>query len=194
MNSPRQVVQSGPPGKLRASPFLAVGNCTLDDVVTPNGQISPRQLGGNAVYAAAGMRLWGVDVSLVSVVGADYPTIWLEQLADAGIDVSAVSRIEEPHLLRSRAFYFADGSRTDRIDEARAMLPAHAGEIIDLESEYTDTGSPLHRRIWPSFCPDVSSSGRRRRNVHPTPTLRPARCHAVAPTPPSSSSCAARKS
>ncbi len=138
------------------SDFLAVGNCTLDDVVTPDGRISPRQLGGNAVYAAAGMRLWGVDVSLVSVAGADYPSAWLEQLAAAGIDVSAITRIDEPHLLRSRAFYFPDGSRTDRIDEARAILPAHASEIIDLESEFTDTGSPLHRRIWPSFCPDLS--------------------------------------
>ena len=138
------------------SKFLAVGNCTLDDVVTPDGLVSPRQLGGNAVYAAAGMRLWGVDVSLVSVVGADYPATWLEQLAAAGIDVTAVTRIDEPHLLRSRAFYFPDGSRTDRIAEARAILPAHAGEIIDLESEYTDTGSPLHRRIWPTFCPDLS--------------------------------------
>ena len=138
------------------SDFLAVGNCTLDDVVTPDGRISPRQLGGNAVYAAAGMRLWGVDVSLVSVVGADYPSAWLEQLSAAGIDISAITRISEPHLLRSRAFYFPDGSRTDRVDEARALLPDRAGDIIDLESEYTDTGSPLHRRIWPTFCPDLS--------------------------------------
>ena len=139
-----------------ASPFLAVGNCTLDDVVTPDGTISPRQLGGNAVYAAVGMRLWGVDVSIVSVVGSDYSSEWLERLAGAGIDISAVVRIEEPHLLRSRAFYFADGSRTDRVEEARSTLPVHTGDIIDLESEYADTGSPLHRRIWPSFCPDLS--------------------------------------
>ncbi len=139
-----------------ANRFLAVGNCTLDDVVTPDGQISPRQLGGNAVYAAAGMRLWNVDVSLVSVVGADYPAVWLEQLADAGIDISTVARIEEPHLLRARSFYFPDGSRTDRLEEAQALLPANAGETLDLESEYADTGSPLHRRIWPSFCPDLS--------------------------------------
>ena len=139
-----------------ASPFLAIGNCTLDDVVTPDGQISPRQLGGNAVYTAAGMRLWNVDVSLVSVVGADYPAVWLEQLADAGIDISTVARIKEPHLLRARSFYFPDGSRTDRLEEAQELLPANAGETLDLESEYADTGSPLHRRIWPSFCPDLS--------------------------------------
>ena len=159
------MTQHEPKAKARASPFLAVGNCTLDDVVTPDGQISPRQLGGNAVYAAVGMRLWGVDVSLVSVVGSDYSREWLERLADAGIDISAVARIEEPHLLRSRAFYLPDGSRTDRIDEARSILPAHAGEIIDLESEYTDTGNPLHRRIWPTFCPDLAQWAETARNA-----------------------------
>ena len=139
------------------SEFLAVGNCTLDDVVTPDGRISPRQLGGNAVYAAAGMRLWGEDVSLVSVVGEDYPSTWIDQLAAAGIDVSAITRISEPHLLRSRAFYFPDGSRTDRIDEARDILPdRRRRDHRSRRAEYTDTGSPLHRRIWPSFCPDLS--------------------------------------
>ena len=156
---PRKDAQRDPIGEGQGNPFLAVGNCTLDDVVTPDGQISARQLGGNAVYAAAGMRLWGVEVSLVSVVGADYPATWFDQLAKAGIDISGVTRIKEPHLLRSRAFYFADGRRTDRIDEAQTILPAHAGEIIDLESEYTDTGSPLHRRVWPTFCPDLSQWG-----------------------------------
>ena len=157
--------------QIPVSDFLAVGNCTLDDVVTPDGRISPRQLGGNAVYAAAGMRLWGVDVSLVSVVGADYPSAWLEQLAAAGIDVSAITRISEPHLLRSRAFYFPDGSRTDRIEEARAILPDRTGDIIDLESEYTDTGSPLHRRIWPTFCPRPLAMG----DQSPKGRLRPLR-------------------
>ena len=168
----RRTAQGEPTDSARSSPFLAVGNCTLDDVVTPDGQISPRQLGGNAVYAAVGMRLWGVDVSLVSVVGSDYSREWLERLADAGIDISAVARIEEPHLLRSRAFYFPDGSRTDRIDEARSILPAHAGEIIDLESEYTDTGNPLHRRIWPTFCPDLAQweeTARKASYVHLAP-------------------------
>ena len=137
----------------QADLFLAVGNCTWDDVVMPDGQISSRQLGGNAVYAAAGMRLWGVDVRLVSVVGADYPQEWIDQLAEAGIDVSAVSRIGQPHLLRARAFYLPDGRRTELIGEAGEIIPPDAGENIDLVSQYADTGSPLHRRIWPIFSP-----------------------------------------
>lgn len=133
--------------------FLALGNATLDDVVTSDGEIAPRQIGGNGVYAAAGMRLWGVDVSLVSVVGQDFPRAWLEALAAAGIDVSLVRERAMPHALRSRVFYLPDGRRTDRVDEARAILPPHAGTVIDLVTEYTETGSPLHRRTWPLFTP-----------------------------------------
>lgn len=133
--------------------FLALGNCTLDDVVTENGAIAVDELGGNGVYAAIGMALWDVDVALVSVIGTDFPETHLATLTDAGIDVSAVKRVDMPHMLRSRAFYLPDGRRTDRVEEARPFLPADAGEIMDLETEYTEMGSDLHRRVWPVFCP-----------------------------------------
>lgn len=133
--------------------FLALGNCTLDDVVSPEGRIAAKQLGGNGVYAAAGMRLWGAKVSLVSVVGTDFPRQWLRELAGAGIDTAAVRQIDAPHRLRSRAFYLPDGRRTDRIDDARSILPTGAGAVIDLVSEYPDLGSPLHRQLWPLFSP-----------------------------------------
>lgn len=133
--------------------FLALGNCTLDDVVTADGAIAPLQIGGNGAYAAAGMRLWGVSPALVSVVGEDFPRQWLDMLANAGIDVSLVRERAMPHALRSRVFYLPDGRRTDRVAEAQSILPPNAGDVIDLVSEYTETGSPLHRRTWPLFTP-----------------------------------------
>ncbi len=135
------------------SRFLALGNCTLDDVLTADGVIAPRQVGGNGVYAAVGMRVWGEDVALVSVVGEDFPREWLQRLADGGIDVVGVRMISEPHRLQSRVFYFPDGRRTDLVDEAQTILPAGAADLLDLQSEYPSTGSPLHRRLWPLFSP-----------------------------------------
>jgi ribokinase len=78
-------------------------------------------------------------------------------LSEQGIDVRYVRRVETPHLLRSRVFYLPDGRRTDRVDEARPFLPPDADRRMDLTTEYTDTGSPLHRRIWPIFTPSVAS-------------------------------------
>lgn len=133
--------------------FLALGNLTLDDVVTAAGRIAPAQLGGNGVYAAAGMRLWGQAVALVGVVGNDFPQRWLDALAEANIDLSGVRRLDQPHQLRSRVFYFPDGRRTDVVDEARSILLPGAETELDLVSEYTAMGSPLHRRTWPVFSP-----------------------------------------
>lgn len=133
--------------------FLALGNLTLDDVVTAAGRIAPAQLGGNGVYAAAGMRLWGAAVALVAVVGNDFPQRWLDALAEADIDLSGVRHLDQPHELRSRVFYFPDGRRTDRVDEARSMLPPGVETELDLVTEYTAMGSPLHRRAWPIFSP-----------------------------------------
>lgn len=133
--------------------FLALGNLTLDDVVTADGRIAPAQLGGNGVYAAAGIRLWGESIALVGVVGNDFPQQWLDALVGANIDISGVQRLDLPHQLRSRVFYFPDGRRTDRVDEARTILPPGAETFLDLVTEYTDMGSPLHRRTWPLFSP-----------------------------------------
>jgi len=139
--------------------LLALGNLTLDDVVTSDGRVAPNQLGGNGAYAAAGMRLWGERVSLLGVVGSDFPQQWLDALAEAGIDLGGVARLSEPHQLRSRVFYFPDGRRTDVVAEARAMLPPAADTLLDLETEYTAMGSPFHRRMWPIFSPTPAQFG-----------------------------------
>ena len=90
--------------------FIASGNFTLDDVVTAEGLVKRNQLGGNGVYSAAGMRVWGVDVTLISVVGDDFPVNYLDMLSESGIDISGVVVVSRRHELRSRAFYFPDGS------------------------------------------------------------------------------------
>ena len=74
--------------------FIASGNFTLDDVVTAEGLVKRNQLGGNGVYSAAGMSLWGVSVALISVVGDDFPVDYLDMLAGCGIDISGVTVVE----------------------------------------------------------------------------------------------------
>ena len=138
------------------SEFIAFGNFTLDDVVTAEGLVKRNQLGGNGVYSAAGMRLWGVDVSIISVVGDDFPVSYLDMLAECGIDISSVAVVSQRHQLRSRAFYFSDGSRTDVIDEAKEIITEEIAQELDLVSEYPSMGSKLHRTVWPVFTPDTS--------------------------------------
>jgi ribokinase len=76
---------------------VAVGGVSLDWVVTANGELSLRNCGGNAVYAAVGARLWTDRVAIVGRAGNDYPSTYLSDLAEAGIDTSAIQRVAERH-------------------------------------------------------------------------------------------------
>ena len=133
--------------------FVALGNLTLDDVVTADGQVTTGQLGGACVYTAAGMRLWGESVAIVSVAGRDFPEKWLNALGEAGIDVSGVKRIDQDHLMRSRALYFQDGSRIEQIEAVSDNLRPDVGKNLLSETGYTDFGTPKHRKVWPIFSP-----------------------------------------
>ena len=133
--------------------FLALGNLCLDDVITADGQITLDQLGGAGLYAAAGVRLWGESVALISVVGSDFPEEHIDTLVQSGIDISGIERINIPHGLRSRAYYFQDGSRTDRMDEITISLPPDVKILLGSETRYTDYGSWEHRNVWPLFSP-----------------------------------------
>lgn len=134
--------------------FLAAGNLTIDDVVSADGAVSVGQSGGNGLYAALGMWLWGVPTALLAGAGTDFPAEWLDRVAAAGIDVSGVWSTGEPHALRSRSFYRADGSRTDRVAEAD-LLP-HVAEALDLSTDLTAFDSARHRAIWPAYSPSVA--------------------------------------
>lgn len=160
--------------------FVVTGNLTIDDVVTADGAISPSQCGGNGVYAAIGASIWSDSVGLVAGAGEDYPADWLDRIAAAGIDIRGVYRLPEPHALRSRVFYRADGSRTDRV--AEASLPPEAAELLDLTQDFSAMGSAVHRRAWPHYSPSpqrLPEAYRRAAGVHLAPGPH-ANLHALA--------------
>jgi len=83
--------------------FAVVGGLREDYFITPAGIAHLRQIGGNAVYAAVGARLWTDSVGLVARVGSNYPLPWLAQLAGRGLDTLGV--IVHPEPLDTRTFY-----------------------------------------------------------------------------------------
>ena len=131
--------------------MVACGNLTIDDVVSANEQVAANQCGGNGLYAALGMWLWGESVGLVAGVGTDYPHEWLDQLSDKGINLDGVYAVPEEHALRSRVFYRPDGTRTDRLAEVE--LPESARAVVDMTSDFSAMGSAEHLRAWPLYSP-----------------------------------------
>ncbi len=85
--------------------YLSVGNMSIDDLVFPDGETLWRVPGGNSVYAALGMAVWGERPDLLAVHGPDYP---LEALRGR-VETSGARR--HSVTLRNWGLYEEDGSR-----------------------------------------------------------------------------------
>lgn len=116
-----------------APEIIATGGIIIDNIVTPDGTVHRATLGGNAVYAAAGARLWSKSTALVGVVPADYPVIWLQRIAAAGIDVSGVLKSTETGLASEWFFHREDGGRVDHLHADAGAYEAFGlrGDRID---------------------------------------------------------------
>ncbi|MCW6510609.1 carbohydrate kinase family protein [Lichenifustis flavocetrariae] len=87
------------------APFASFGNLSIDDLVFVDGTTQWAVPGGNAVYAALGMAVWGERPSVVAPFGPDYPIAKLEDR----LDLSHCPQI--PLTLRDWGLYEEDGSR-----------------------------------------------------------------------------------
>ncbi len=92
-------------------PLLTIGELTLDDVVIEDQGVNWKQAGGGALYSAIGAALWTEQAAISATVGPDYPTELLDEMAAAGIDLSAVTRTEECNSLGLWLLYESSGAR-----------------------------------------------------------------------------------
>lgn len=74
--------------------LLAVGTVAFDAIETPFGK-TDKILGGAATYIGLSAAVLGAEVSLVSVVGGDFPQEYLDMLTSKNIGVEGVEIIKE---------------------------------------------------------------------------------------------------
>lgn len=98
---------------------LVVGHLVLDFVIR-SGKVR-KSLGGTAAYSSIALKRYGVDVSIVSRVGHDFPEEYLLFLARNGVDISYVKLSE----FKSTSFklIYEDGQR-------RLFLASRCGQIL----------------------------------------------------------------
>ena len=90
---------------------LVFGNLTIDDTVFPDGSTAMGTMGGNAVYATAGARLWTHSVAMVSRLGTGYPDRLLRDLERAGLRTDGLIPSAHHHI-RQWQLYDVEGGRT----------------------------------------------------------------------------------
>ena len=86
--------------------FFSFGNMTIDDLVFADGSTKWCVPGGNSIYAALGMAIWGVRPSIVARYGNDYP---VNAIGANRVDLSFARKVGLT--LRNWGLYEEDGSR-----------------------------------------------------------------------------------
>jgi ribokinase len=107
--------------------FAVAGGMREDYFITPAGEAHLHKVGGNALYAAVGARLWTEHVGLVSRVGENYPREWLEAIEARGIDTRGIKIV--PGAQDTRTFY-AYLSLEERADTDPAAHFARLGQPL----------------------------------------------------------------
>ena len=120
--------------------ILAVGSVAIDSVETPFGH-AERVIGGSAVFFSASASLL-TEVSVVGVVGDDYPLDQLAFLKKRGVDLSGIQR-ESGESFSWVGKYHSDLSSRDTL-ETRLGVFEGFNPIIPKElqqSEYVFLGN-----------------------------------------------------
>jgi sugar/nucleoside kinase (ribokinase family) len=104
--------------------LVCCGGLRTDFVITAEGKARLMEMGGNAIYSAAGARIWRADVAILGRIGDNFPRQWLNDLAQRGFDVSCIRNIggQQDH----RTFY-AYTDRDTRVDTDPAAHFARIG-------------------------------------------------------------------
>jgi sugar/nucleoside kinase (ribokinase family) len=114
--------------------MFCVGGLRTDFVITLDGRARLKEMGGNAIYTAAGARLWRDDIGVLGRIGENFPREWLAELRARGVDTRGIIHVAgaQDH----RTFYaYIDADTRDDTNPARHF--ARIGQPVPAElSDY----------------------------------------------------------
>lgn len=91
--------------------YLIFGLLQRVYLLPPSGRPRLDEPGGNLLYSAAGMALWGKNIGLVARVGEDYPREWLNKIHERGFDTRGIRILPEEVDVRKFVAYSDLNSR-----------------------------------------------------------------------------------
>ncbi|GAC1524345.1 MAG: hypothetical protein NVS2B16_32830 [Chloroflexota bacterium] len=101
---------------------VIAGHCTIDDIHQSDGRFLPGTPGGAAAYAVLGAAMYGAHVTLVSLLGDDYPFERFRNgfIGHGRVDLNHV-RWSGPRSIHNVAWYQSDGARHFDIESWEVM-------------------------------------------------------------------------
>lgn len=101
--------------------LLIVGTVAFDELITPWGE-SGKIIGGSATYAALSAANFKNDISIVSIIGEDFPESKLELMREKGIDTSGIKRVDGAKTFFWKGKYHEDMNTRDSLETELNVL------------------------------------------------------------------------
>src|SRR6187431_3432002 len=109
--------------------LLVIGSVAFDDIETPFGR-AEKIVGGAGTYISWAASYFVNDISIVSIVGEDFPQEELDALETRGVDTSGIKVIEG-----GKSFFWA--GRYHHNLNARDTLVTDLNVLADFDPELT---------------------------------------------------------
>lgn len=139
--------------------YLSIGNVIIDDIILPDGTSRMSRLGGGAVHAVMGMRVWHSRVGLAAPVGSDFGGDQLAELAEH-FDLSGLCYRSAP-TPRAWQLFETDGTRNEVFRTSFAEMLAICLNPRELPAVY-DPPAGVHLHCSPQEVPLWSAALRQR--------------------------------
>ena len=101
------------PALLNPPRLICCGGLRTDYIITARGEARLMEMGGNALYAAAGAHVSLRPVAILARIGDNYPPGWLEDLRAFGFDTRGICRVPGPQDHRTFYAYLDENTRVD---------------------------------------------------------------------------------
>ena len=101
------------PFDIRNSQLLCCGGLRTDYIITAQGDVRLMEMGGNALFAAAGAKVWQPNIAILGRIGDGYPLGWLDDLRGYGFDTRGIRSVPGPQDHRTFYAYIDADTRVD---------------------------------------------------------------------------------
>jgi len=95
------------------SQLICCGGLRTDYIITAQGKVRVMEMGGNALYAAAGAQIWLRPIAILARIGDGYPLGWLDDLCAYGFDTRGIRKVPGPQDHRTFYAYLDENTRVD---------------------------------------------------------------------------------
>ena len=94
--------------------LVIVGTVAFDAIETPFGK-TDKILGGAATFIGLAASHFGVDSSVISVVGGDFPENYLDLMSEKNMNISGIEIIKEGKTFFWSSLYHNDMNSRDTL-------------------------------------------------------------------------------